>query len=199
MDARRGNRWLKNDPKDGKVYRIGTADDLMEMVKREDIMMLMPHPRTKNNAGYPDGFKDKDYFKDAHFQGIGFRWGMGLDLSERRLCEYRCLTLQDDMLELVCGRSRSAQVSSCDFRSSETNIWRRNLLDRPRQLFKDKHSAQSEGSESGDQNPHARRLLRDIRRGFDSVILVGGNRQQTNHCRRRGVDFPSGFRGSGVG
>jgi hypothetical protein len=70
----------------------------MEMVKREDIMMSMPHPRTKNNAGYPDGFKDKEYFKDAHFQGIGFRWGMGLDLSERRLCEYRCLALEDDLL-----------------------------------------------------------------------------------------------------
>jgi hypothetical protein len=93
-----GQPLVGNDPKYGKVYHIGTADDLMEMVKREDIMMSMPHPRTKNNAGYPDGFKDKEYFKDAHFQGIGFRWGMGLDLSERRLCEYRCLALQDDLL-----------------------------------------------------------------------------------------------------
>lgn len=93
-----GQPLVGNDPKYGKVYHIGTADDLMEMVKREDIMMSMPHPRTKNNAGYPDGFKDKEYFKDAHFQGIGFRWGMGLDLSERRLCEYRCLALEDDLL-----------------------------------------------------------------------------------------------------
>ena len=93
-----GHPLVENDPTYGKVYRIGAAEDLMEMVKREDIMMSMPHPRTKNNAGYPDGFKDKNYFKDAHFQGIGFRWGMGLDLSERRLCEYRCLALQDDLL-----------------------------------------------------------------------------------------------------
>jgi hypothetical protein len=93
-----GQPLVENDPTYGKVYRIGAAEDLMEMVKREDIMMSMPHPRTKNNAGYPDGFKNKAYFKDAHFQGIGFRWGMGLDLSERRLCEYRCLALQDDLL-----------------------------------------------------------------------------------------------------
>jgi len=82
----------------GKVYHIGAADDLFEMAKREDIMLSMPHPRTKNNAGYPDGFKDKAFFKDPHFQGIGFRWGMGLDLSERRMCEYRCLPLLDDLL-----------------------------------------------------------------------------------------------------
>lgn len=93
-----GQPLVEDDPKYGKVYHIGAADDLMEMVKREDIMMSMPHPRTKNNAGYPDGFKDKEFFKDAHFQGVGFRWGMGLDLSERRLCEYRCLALQDDLL-----------------------------------------------------------------------------------------------------
>ena len=70
----------------------------MEMVKREDIMLSMPHPRTKNNTGYPDGFKDKAYFKDPHFSGLGYRWGMGIDLSERRLCEYRCLALLDDTL-----------------------------------------------------------------------------------------------------
>ena len=69
-----GQPLVEDDPKYGKVYHIGAADDLMEMVKREDIMMSMPHPRTKNNAGYPDGFKDKEFFKDAHFQGVGFRW-----------------------------------------------------------------------------------------------------------------------------
>ena len=84
-------------PPYGSVYHIGSPDDLMEMVKREGVMMSMPHPRTKNNAGYPDGFKDEAFFKDPHFQGIGFRWGMGVDRSERRLCEYRCLTLLDDL------------------------------------------------------------------------------------------------------
>ena len=84
-------------PPYGSVYHIGSPDDLMEMVKREDVLMSMPHPRTKNNAGYPDGFKDKAFFKDPHFQGIGFRWGMGVDRSERRLCEYRCLSLLDDL------------------------------------------------------------------------------------------------------
>ena len=67
------------------------------MVKRENILVSYPHPRSKNNAGFPDGFKEKDYFKDPTFHSIGYRWGMGIDRSERRLCEYRCLTLLDDI------------------------------------------------------------------------------------------------------
>jgi len=65
----------------------------------------MPHPRTKNNAGYPDGYKDKPFFKDPAFGGVGFRWGMGLDLSERRLCDQRCLNLLDDMSNWIAGET----------------------------------------------------------------------------------------------
>lgn len=32
-----------------------------------------------------------------NYRGIGVRWGMGLDGSEQRLCEYRCQVLLDDM------------------------------------------------------------------------------------------------------
>ena len=46
-----GQPLVEDNPTYGKVYHIGAADDLFEMVKREDIMMSMPHPRTKNNAG----------------------------------------------------------------------------------------------------------------------------------------------------
>ena len=81
----------------GEVYNLGSAEDLLEMVKRENILVSYPHPRSKNNTGFPDGFKEKDYFKDPTFHSIGYRWGMGIDRSERRLCEYRCLTLLDDI------------------------------------------------------------------------------------------------------
>ena len=81
----------------GEVYNLGSAEDLLEMVKRENILISYPHPRSKNNTGFPDGFKEKDYFKDPTFHSIGYRWGMGIDRSERRLCEYRCLTLLDDI------------------------------------------------------------------------------------------------------
>jgi hypothetical protein len=81
----------------GIVYHIGTTADMMEMAHRENLLVYMPHPRSKGSTGFPDGIKDTPHFLDANYRGIGIRWGMGLDGSERRLCEYRCLALFDDM------------------------------------------------------------------------------------------------------
>jgi hypothetical protein len=91
-----GKPLVEQHPKYGKVYNIGSPEDLMEMAKAEDIILSMPHPRTKNNTGYPDGYKDKWFFKDPHYVSFGYRWGMGIDRSERRLCENRCLPLLDE-------------------------------------------------------------------------------------------------------
>ncbi|HEY3091694.1 MAG TPA: hypothetical protein VGJ52_01300 [Vicinamibacterales bacterium] len=91
-----GKPLVEQHPKYGKVYNIGSPEDLMEMVKAEDIILSMPHPRTKNNTGFPDGYKDKSFFKDPHYVSFGYRWGMGIDRSERRLCENRCLALLDE-------------------------------------------------------------------------------------------------------
>jgi hypothetical protein len=78
---------VENDAKYGKVYHIGEAGDLMEMAK--------------GSTGFPDAIKDEPYFKDPHYQGVGVRWGMGLDLSEQRFCDYRCQPLLDDMSNWV--------------------------------------------------------------------------------------------------
>ena len=67
------------------------------MAKRENMTYYMPHPNTKSSAGYPLFIKDKPFFKSPEWGGIGWRWGMGLDLSETRLCEYRCLATFDAM------------------------------------------------------------------------------------------------------
>ncbi len=79
------------------MYHLGGADDLMEMARRENMLITMPHPRTKGSTGFPDSIRHLPFFSDPHYQGVGFRWGMGLDRSEQRLCEYRCLPLLDDM------------------------------------------------------------------------------------------------------
>jgi hypothetical protein len=92
-----GQPLVEDHSKYGKVYHISSADDLMEMARRENVLINMPHPRTKGSTGYPDSIKDLPFFSDPHYQGIGFRWGMGLDRSEVRLCEYRCQPLIDDM------------------------------------------------------------------------------------------------------
>ena len=88
----------------GNAYHIGSADDFMKMVIAENVMVSMPHPRTKGSAGFPDAIKDRDYFNDPHFHGVGLRWGMGLDGSERKTCEYRCLPMLDDLSNWVVDR-----------------------------------------------------------------------------------------------
>jgi len=97
------NRRLTEQPfmeeisKYGKVYHIGTPEDLMKMTHEEDMLIFTPHPNTKASAGYPEAFKDSDYFRDENYRGIGWRWGMGVDRSEQRLCDYRCMPLFDEM------------------------------------------------------------------------------------------------------
>ena len=81
----------------GKVYRVGSPADMMQMARLENLLVFMPHPRSKGSTGYPDAIKTTEHFLDERYRGIGVRWGMGLDGSEARLCELRCQTLWDEM------------------------------------------------------------------------------------------------------
>jgi hypothetical protein len=99
-----GQPLVEENPKYGKIYHLGSTADMMEMTHRENMLIFMPHPRSKGSAGFPDAIKDTPHFLDANYRGIGFRWGMGLDGSEQRLCEYRCLPLWDDMNNWVADK-----------------------------------------------------------------------------------------------
>jgi hypothetical protein len=99
-----GQPLVENDPKYGKVYHVGSPADLMEMTHRENMILYMPHPRSKGSTGYPDATMDTPTFRDGNYRGVGFRWGMGLDGSERRLCDYRCMPLFDDMNNWVADQ-----------------------------------------------------------------------------------------------
>jgi len=99
-----GQPFIEDHPSYGKVYHVGSRADALEMAKRENMLVFMPHPRSKGSTGYPDAVKDEAHFTHENYRGIGFRWGMGLDGSETRLCEYRCLALLDDMNNWVADR-----------------------------------------------------------------------------------------------
>jgi hypothetical protein len=104
-DSRKtGQPFKEAHPIYGNVYHIGDAADFLQMAKEEDILISMPHPRTKGSTGYPDAIREESYFNDPHYQGVGMRWGMGLDGSERRLCELRCWPLLDDMSNWAVDR-----------------------------------------------------------------------------------------------
>lgn len=99
-----GQPFEEMHPTYGKVYHVGNAEDFMKMVDAEKVLVSMPHPRTKGSTGFPDAIKDRDYFHDPYYHGFGLRWGMGIDGSERKTCELRCLPLIDDLSNWVVDR-----------------------------------------------------------------------------------------------
>lgn len=81
----------------GRVYNIGSAAEMIAMIEAEDMMVFMPHPRTKGSTGYPDAIRQSPQFNADWYRGVGWRWGMGSDLSEVRLSDKRVIPLLDDM------------------------------------------------------------------------------------------------------
>jgi hypothetical protein len=91
-----GQSFEENDPEYGHVYHIGSAEDVLKMVDQEHAIIWTAHPRTKSSEGYPEAYKDKDFFLSDRF--IGASWeSLPLDLSEPELCQERCFGTLDDM------------------------------------------------------------------------------------------------------
>ncbi|MGB6198655.1 MAG: hypothetical protein WA871_11625 [Candidatus Acidiferrales bacterium] len=91
-----GQSFMENDPTYGPVYHLGSAADVLNMVNREQGIMWTAHPRTKNSEGYPEAYKDKDFFLSDRF--IGASWeSLPVDLSQKEECEIRCFGTGDDM------------------------------------------------------------------------------------------------------
>ena len=85
-----GQPFTEIDPVYGKVYHTGSADDVQQMMDAEGAYWYHAHPRTKGTTGYPDLIFDKPYVKNDRYLGVAFKPGMGMDLSEARICEWRC-------------------------------------------------------------------------------------------------------------
>src|SRR5258705_7491390 len=70
------------------------------MMDAEGAYWYHAHPRTKGTTGYPDLILDKPYVKNDRYLGVAFKPGMGMDLSETRICEWRCFDATDTMNNL---------------------------------------------------------------------------------------------------
>ncbi len=86
---------LEERPGFGKVYTIGSAKSLLDMVRQEQGFVYQTHPRTKSSKEYPDKIKDTEHFRDRTYFGAGWKQ-MPADMSSPRMGE-RSLTLLDDM------------------------------------------------------------------------------------------------------
>jgi hypothetical protein len=89
------NRFVHRDAKLGPVYFIDSAEDILKLMQAEDGLMWTAHPRIKASTGYPDKYKDRDFYKSPHYLGAAWK-AMPADYSRDRLGE-RVLDLLDDM------------------------------------------------------------------------------------------------------
>jgi hypothetical protein len=95
-----GQPFTENDPVYGTVYHTGAADDVQKLMDAERGYWYHAHPRTKGTTGYPDLIVDKAWTRNDRYLGVAFKPGMGMDLSESRLCEWRCFDAADTMNNL---------------------------------------------------------------------------------------------------
>jgi len=95
--------FVETVPGFGTVYHVASAEDVARMLDAEHGYWFHAHPRTKGTTGYPDAIFDKPYVKDDRYLGVAFKPGMGQDLSESRLCEWRCFDAIDTMNNLYAG------------------------------------------------------------------------------------------------
>ena len=95
MSHHTGDAFETTDPERGKVYRIGNAGEMLELLKREGGLAWTAHPRTKGSTGYPDTYKAQSFFLSERWLGGAWK-SLPADLSQPRLGK-RVLDLLDDM------------------------------------------------------------------------------------------------------
>lgn len=87
----------------GKVYHTGSTTDVQAMLDAENGYWFHSHPRTKGTTGYPDAIFDKAWVKNDRYLGIAFKPAMGDDLSDPRMCAWRCFDAIDTMNNLYAN------------------------------------------------------------------------------------------------
>jgi hypothetical protein len=87
--------FQETDPKHGTVYNVSDANELLDLVRKENGFVYSTHPRTKGSTGFPDQIKDSAQFLDPHYFGAGWK-ALPSDLSSPRLGD-RVFKLLDDM------------------------------------------------------------------------------------------------------
>jgi hypothetical protein len=94
---RNGQPWTEQTETFGKVYHVGSAEDVQQMLDASGGYWYTAHPRTKSSAGYPDAYADKAFVANDRYLGIAFKPGMGMDLSESRLAPWRTFDAIDGL------------------------------------------------------------------------------------------------------
>jgi hypothetical protein len=92
-----GQPFTETLPGFGKVYHTGSAADVQQLLDAENGYWFHAHPRTKGSTGYPDAIFDKPWVQNDRYLGVAFKPMMEDDLSEFRMCQWRCFDAIDTM------------------------------------------------------------------------------------------------------
>jgi hypothetical protein len=79
----------------GKVYRVGSQEDVLRLMEQENGLMWTAHARIKASAQFPDDYRQQPFYQSKHFLGAAWK-AMPADLSRPTL-GWRVLDLLDDM------------------------------------------------------------------------------------------------------
>jgi hypothetical protein len=108
--------FTEQDPKYGTVYHLGNAVEVQQFLEKTDSYWYTAHPRTKSSAGYPDAYWDKPFAQSDHYLGVAFKPGMGMDLSEDRLADWRVFDAMDTMNNMNADTDLAPKlaIGDCD-------------------------------------------------------------------------------------
>jgi len=95
LNRAKGKPFVEEHPKYGRVYHVGSPEDVLKLMEMEEGLMWTAHPRIKASTGFPDFYRDKPFFKSDRYLGGAWK-AMPADLSRPRL-GWRVLDLMDDM------------------------------------------------------------------------------------------------------
>jgi hypothetical protein len=70
--------------------------DVQQILDAENGYWHHAHPRTKGTPGVPEAIVDNPRVRSDRYLGVAFKPGMGIDLSEPRMCEWRCFDAVGD-------------------------------------------------------------------------------------------------------
>ncbi len=95
LHPRPGTPFVQEVEGFGTVYAVHDARDVLRLMEKEKGLMWTAHARTKSSYGFPDRYRDQDFYRSDRFLGAAWK-AMPADLSQPRLGT-RVLSLFDDM------------------------------------------------------------------------------------------------------
>ncbi len=106
MKRQEGQPFVEEHPRFGRVYRVGSAAEMYQLLQREQGLAWTAHARIKGSHGYPDRHRDEPFFHSERFLGAAWK-AMPADLSRDKTGE-RVLDLLDDMANWSSGPSQQS-------------------------------------------------------------------------------------------